>query len=356
MDCAEVKGHIPTEEQLEPLVILEEGDKLDDFTHISMTGKGILRVKKEDMEDRIKGSSNGSTDSKNDVEEGESMHITITQEEVESERKEGLEYENRKIEGVTETKENTEVKRVQAVPGLVMEKAGGEMEGMQTDTVSKKESLADTQPSAKLRLRDRLSPEDAQQKVHRLSPDSPDALYELLCALQEGRRLNDQRCSFTLQPRRRCHSEPGTPRHSQKVVFSSMTSLQKEEFFDLVATSQARRLDDQRADFQSTSPVAPVPLEPRRPSSAPETFSQPRPKSRRSSWKVMEFSQTVPKPAAKEELYNMILTSQAQGRLEEQRSKAPGPMDDEDFFSLLLKVQGGRIDEQRTELPVALRY
>ncbi|MCI4391234.1 hypothetical protein PGIGA_G00131720 [Pangasianodon gigas] len=358
MDCAEVKGHIPAEEQLEPLVILEEGDKLDDFTHISTTGKGILRVKKEDMEDRVKGSSYGSTDSKNDVEEGESMRITITREEVESQRKEGMEYENRKIEGVTETEENTEVKRVQTVPGLVMEKAGGEMEGMQTDTVSKNESLADTQPSAKLRPRDRLSPEDAQQKVHRLSPDSPDALYELLCALQEGRRLNDQRCSFTLQPRRRCHSEPGTPRHSQKVVFSSMTSLQKEEFFDLVATSQARRLDDQRADFQSTSPVAPVPMpqEPRRPSSAPGSFSQPRPKSRRSSWKVMEFGQTVPKPAAKEELYNMILTSQAQGRLEEQRSKAPGPMDDEDFFSLLLKVQGGRMDEQRTELPVALRY
>ncbi len=41
---------------------------------------------------------------------------------------------------------------------------------------------------------------------------------------------------------------------------------------------------------------------------------------------------------------------QAQGRLEEQRSAAPGPMDDEDFFSLLLKVQSGRMDEQRTEL------
>ncbi|KAF4076065.1 hypothetical protein AMELA_G00226240 [Ameiurus melas] len=345
MDCAEVKGQIPAEEQLEPLVILEEGDELDDFTHISTRGKGVLRVKKENMEDIIKGSSEGSTDSTNDVE-------------VESQQKEGLEYVNRKIEGVTETEENPEVKRVQTGPGLVMEKAEEEMEGLKTKAVPKDESLADTQPSAKLRPKDRLSPEDAQQKVHRLSPDSPDALYELLCALQEGRRLNDQRCSFTLQPRRRCHSEPGTPRHIHKVVFSSMTSLQKEEFFDLVATSQARRLDDQRAAFQSPSTETPVPLpqEPRRPSSAPETFPQPRPKSRRSSWKVMEFGQTVPKPAAKEELYNMILSSQAQGRLEEQRSKAPGPMDDEDFFSLLLKVQGGRLDEQRTELPVALRY
>lgn len=46
---------------------------------------------------------------------------------------------------------------------------------------------------------------------------------------------------------------------------------------------------------------------------------------------------------------------QAQGRLEDQRSRAPGPMDDEDFFSLLLKVQGGRMDEQRTELPRLLK-
>uniref|UniRef100_A0A673JR07 G-protein-signaling modulator 1-like n=1 Tax=Sinocyclocheilus rhinocerous TaxID=307959 RepID=A0A673JR07_9TELE len=113
----------------------------------------------------------------------------------------------------------------------------------------------------------------------------PDALCELLFALQEGRRLNDQRCSFRLE-----------------VVFSSMTSLQKEEFFDLLVTSQGRRLDDQRAELQNAPSAPPPPL---------------------------------PK---------------AQGRLEEQRSAAPGPMDDEDFFFLLLKVQGGRMDEQRTEL------
>lgn len=46
---------------------------------------------------------------------------------------------------------------------------------------------------------------------------------------------------------------------------------------------------------------------------------------------------------------------QAQGRLEDQRSRAPGPMDDEDFFSLLLRVQGGRMDEQRTEFPCLLQ-
>uniref|UniRef100_A0A3Q1FI57 Uncharacterized protein n=1 Tax=Acanthochromis polyacanthus TaxID=80966 RepID=A0A3Q1FI57_9TELE len=109
------------------------------------------------------------------------------------------------------------------------------------------------------------------------------------------------------------------------VVFSSMTSLQKEEFFELVATAQARRLDDQRAHF-------------------------------RGSIKQLSFvKKPAPVPVPKEDLYNMILTTQAQGRLEDQRSRAPGPMDDEDFFSLLLRVQGGRMDEQRTELPRLLQ-
>uniref|UniRef100_A0A3Q1HJ11 G protein signaling modulator 3 n=1 Tax=Anabas testudineus TaxID=64144 RepID=A0A3Q1HJ11_ANATE len=109
--------------------------------------------------------------------------------------------------------------------------------------------------------------------------------------------------------------------HLAGLVFSSMTSLQKEEFFELVATAQARRLDDQRAHIKQLSFVK-----------KPE-----------------------PVPVPKEDLYNMILTTQAQGRLEDQRSRAPGPMDDEDFFSLLLRVQGGRMDEQRTELPCMLQ-
>uniref|UniRef100_A0A665UFH4 G-protein-signaling modulator 1-like n=2 Tax=Echeneis naucrates TaxID=173247 RepID=A0A665UFH4_ECHNA len=117
-----------------------------------------------------------------------------------------------------------------------------------------------------------------------------------------------------------------------------MTSLQKEEFFELVATAQARRLDDQRAQLERSPP--------------------PKPKGRSFRGSIKQLSlvkKPAPVPVPKEDLYNMILTTQAQGRLEDQRSRAPGPMDDEDFFSLLLKVQGGRMDEQRTELPCLLQ-
>ncbi|XP_059195755.1 uncharacterized protein LOC131976648 [Centropristis striata] len=191
------------------------------------------------------------------------------------------------------------------------------------------------------------SQEEETKKAHRLTPDFPEALYELLCTLQEGRRLNDQRCSFRMESgmrRRRCHSEPNTTKPANRVVFSSMTSLQKEEFFELVATAQARRLDDQRAKLEKSQP--------------PKT----RARGFRGSIKQLSFvrkpvpvAAPVPVPVPKEDLYNMILTTQAQGRLEDQRSRAPGPMDDEDFFSLLLRVQGGRMDEQRTELPCLLQ-
>lgn len=58
----------------------------------------------------------------------------------------------------------------------------------------------------------------AFSQAHRLTPDFPEALYELLCTLQEGRRLNDQRCSFRLESgmRRRCHSEPNTTKPANR--------------------------------------------------------------------------------------------------------------------------------------------
>uniref|UniRef100_A0A3Q4GF19 Uncharacterized LOC102785912 n=1 Tax=Neolamprologus brichardi TaxID=32507 RepID=A0A3Q4GF19_NEOBR len=134
--------------------------------------------------------------------------------------------------------------------------------------------------------------------------------------------------SFALPTNSLCHSLrnrsslPPSFSPSHLFVFSSMTSLQKEEFFDLVATAQGRRLEDQRAHIRQLS---------------------------------LSVKKPAPVPAPKDDLYNMILTTQAQGRLEDQRSRAPGPMDDEDFFSLLLRVQGGRMDEQRTELPRLLQ-
>ncbi|KAJ8354554.1 hypothetical protein SKAU_G00221210 [Synaphobranchus kaupii] len=301
-------------------------------------------------------SEDGETEVKNIIQDTE---LEIKREDkVETENDERTEEVNREQrrdnEGREKKKREFEDQTIKDVNAKINSEEGSHIiegiktEARETDTEEgqdreRQQETTHAKPAAQLldpepKFRDRLSPQDAQKQIRRLTPDFPDSLYELLCSLQEGRRLNDQRCSFTME--RRCHSEPSTPVPRHRVVFSSMTSLQKEEFFEFVATSQGRRLDDQRAELQD------IP--------APQPPLQPKANDRKASLKGALSRRVAPKPAPKEELYNMIRTSQAQGRLEEQRSSAPGPMDDEDFFSLLLRVQGGRIDEQRTELPITL--
>ncbi|KAK7146688.1 hypothetical protein R3I94_009507 [Phoxinus phoxinus] len=344
MDFSEVKVETSADDKdLEALLILEEGDEPSDVINSGERGRSVLRVR----------TTEGSSHDHNNVQVGKS-----------------------ESEAVVEMNEESLGRQVDDHMGC--EDDAENEEGLSSGTTEQNkmpEEKPNAQAEVKLRPKDRLSPPDAKPMLHRLSPDFPDALCELLFALQEGRRLNDQRCSFRLEHRRRCYSEPSTPRHSQRAVFSSMTSLQKEEFFDLLATSQGRRLDEQRAELLDAPPPVltkaetlsappPVLTKAETPNAPPpvltkaETPNAPPPvlttaKLRKNSCKVTEVTRKLPTQTHKEDLYNMIVNTQAQGRLEEQRSAAPGPMDDEDFFSLLLKVQGGRMDEQRIEFKPA---
>ncbi|CAM4639761.1 unnamed protein product [Lepidochelys olivacea] len=169
-------------------------------------------------------------------------------------------------------------------------------------------------------------------EVEPLDPFDRERLFDLLFRSQ-SRRLNEQRCPLPglrgaprHDPARPWRSLPGTPtegllRGAGK--FYSLTSLQAEQFFELVATAQARRLDDQRADFTGD------------PGAEEGAEGPPEP------------------PDQGEELYSTILTHQSQ-RLEEQRSDPPIPLGAQELFDLLLRVQGGRMEEQRSEPPTAL--
>lgn len=345
MDSTEIKVEMAEGGLLEPLVITEEGDVAEAVVAQSLSRESALRDKEEHCgEDKNEKDTAGKMCSEEQQthtaeEQTGDVFVDVKGKPEETENvKDGQNKDGSGSEGQTH-----KVTKIHETP----EKS--------SDTEDKKVTQNDPKVDIKtLKLPEQQaegtqSQKEDAKKAHRLTPDFPDALYELLCTLQEGRRLNDQRCSFRLEGgmrRRRCHSEPNTTKPVNRVIFSSMTSLQKEEFFEFVATAQARRLDDQRAQLETSSP--------------------PKPKARsfRGSIKQLSFVKKpekpekpapVPAPAPKEDLYNMILTTQAQGRLEDQRSRAPGPMDDEDFFSLLLKVQGGRMDEQRTELPCLLQ-
>ncbi|XP_078074928.1 uncharacterized protein LOC144497475 [Mustelus asterias] len=89
-----------------------------------------------------------------------------------------------------------------------------------------------------------------------LTPDFSEVFFDLVWEVQ-SRRLNDQRCSFRkkLKDRRAYRSMPSTPLDREKHFFPSTSSLQTEEFFDLIACSQSKRLNDQRADFEDSPTV-----------------------------------------------------------------------------------------------------
>ncbi|XP_026229094.1 uncharacterized protein LOC113170971 [Anabas testudineus] len=357
MDGAEIKVEMAEEGLLEPLVITEEGDIADRVTERGAASGTAVIIQSCSVDVALNKEDKQTGEDKNDEKTAGEMCLeeqNLEKQQVQTEQNQtgevGVDEKDKPQDDNPEETENIndgqnkgdtecvgqkdKVMRINEKP----EKPSDEEEGdTQNDfqVAIKKLNFCEQQREAT------GGQEDDSKGAHRLTPDFPDTLYELLCTLQEGRRLNDQRCSFTLDSgvrRRRCHSEPNATKPVNRVVFSSMTSLQKEEFFELVATAQARRLDDQRAQLQRTPP--------------------PKPKARsfRGSIKQLSFvKKPEPVPVPKEDLYNMILTTQAQGRLEDQRSRAPGPMDDEDFFSLLLRVQGGRMDEQRTELPCMLQ-
>ncbi|XP_044275331.1 G-protein-signaling modulator 3 [Varanus komodoensis] len=123
-------------------------------------------------------------------------------------------------------------------------------------------------------------------------------------------------------PVRPWKSLPATPTGDLEtdpaVFFSSLTSLQAEEFFDMVATVQARRLNDQRADFAGA-----------------------------------ENTSAENSGVSEEQLYDTILAHQSQ-RLEDQRTEPPIPVGVQGLLDLLLRAQGTRMEDQRSPLPPGL--
>ncbi|XP_038672961.1 uncharacterized protein LOC119976490 [Scyliorhinus canicula] len=103
-----------------------------------------------------------------------------------------------------------------------------------------------------------LDTNNVNNTTKRLTPDFSDreVFLDLVWEVQ-SRRLNDQRCSFRkkVKDRRAYRSMPSTPLDKEKHFFPSMSSLQTEEFFDLIAYSQSRRINDQRADFEDSPTV-----------------------------------------------------------------------------------------------------
>ncbi|XP_027797738.1 G-protein-signaling modulator 1 isoform X2 [Marmota flaviventris] len=168
------------------------------------------------------------------------------------------------------------------------------------------------------------------QSIPRASSSEEECFFDLLSKFQSS-RMEDQRCPLE-EGQAGAAEATAAPTLEERVAQPSMTaSPQTEEFFDLIASSQSRRLDDQRASVGSL------------------------PGLRITHNNVGHLRGDGDPQEPGDEFFNMLIKYQS-SRIDDQRCPPPdvlprGPtMPDEDFFSLIQRVQAKRMDEQRVDL------
>uniref|UniRef100_A0A8C6Q6C0 G-protein-signaling modulator 2-like n=1 Tax=Nothobranchius furzeri TaxID=105023 RepID=A0A8C6Q6C0_NOTFU len=163
-----------------------------------------------------------------------------------------------------------------------------------------------------------------------------DSFFDLLSRFQ-GSRMDDQRCTLDVLSHPSAHPSPSSTlpvAEGKSTSEGKAPSQDPGHFLELLASSQARRLDDQRA---SLSQFPGLRLSTCSPPHTPSTSS------------------TDP-PAEADVFFDMLVKCQG-SRLNDQRCAAPsstskGPtVPSEDFFSLILRSQSNRMEEQRVSPP-----
>lgn len=175
----------------------------------------------------------------------------------------------------------------------------------------------------------------------KFAPDTlgDEGFFDLLTRFQ-GNRMDDQRCSLVGGSNRGFSPSPcETPPIGVRKSISSSgeeAAAQPGHFLDLLASSQARRLEEQRA---SVGALPGLRLE------------------QNSNQAVL--SQLIASADGKEtdeDFFDILIKCQG-SRLDDQRCAPPPPptrgptVPDEDFFSLIIRSQAKRMDEQRVILP-----
>ncbi|XP_062938028.1 G-protein-signaling modulator 1 isoform X1 [Cynocephalus volans] len=180
-----------------------------------------------------------------------------------------------------------------------------------------------------------LDSADVRVQVPRTSiPRAPssdeECFFDLLSKFQSS-RMDDQRCPLE-EGQAGAAEATAVPTLEERIAPPTMTaSPQTEQFFDLIASSQSRRLDDQRASVGSL------------------------PGLRITHNNVGHLRGDGDPQEPGDELFNLLIKYQS-SRIDDQRCPPPdvlprGPtVPDEDFFSLIQRAQAKRMDEQRVGL------
>uniref|UniRef100_A0A8B9L654 G protein signaling modulator 2 n=1 Tax=Astyanax mexicanus TaxID=7994 RepID=A0A8B9L654_ASTMX len=167
-----------------------------------------------------------------------------------------------------------------------------------------------------------------------------EGFFDLLSRFQ-GNRMDDQRCSLegglsrASAPSSPCETPPVAIRKSISAS-EAQASEQSGHFLDLLASSQGRRLDEQRAS------VAGLPGLHLDQNTSQDVLSK--------------LIASADSKEPEDDFFDMLIKCQG-SRLDDQRCAPPPPpkrgptVPDEDFFSLILRSQAKRMDEQRVILP-----
>ncbi|GAA6078859.1 G-protein-signaling modulator 1b isoform X2, partial [Tachysurus ichikawai] len=170
------------------------------------------------------------------------------------------------------------------------------------------------------------------QKLGR-DPSDEDCFFDLLSKFQSS-RMDDQRCHLSDDVNGQdTHSDDAADSAISDMIDASLlASPQTEELFDLIASSQSRRLDDQRVSAGNL------------------------PGLRITHNNLGHLRAEAEPQEPSDDFFNMLIKCQS-SRIDDQRCSPPegGPraptVPDEDFFSLIQRVQAKRMDEQRVQLP-----
>lgn len=148
--------------------------------------------------------------------------------------------------------------------------------------------------------------------------------------------MDDQRCCLQ-EKNSGSASTAGSstpPRMMLKTPSASVVSPNTDEFLDLLASSQSRRLDDQRASFSNLPGLR---------------------LTQNNNQSLLGHLMTKDSKEPDEDFFDILVKCQG-SRLDDQRCAPPpaatkGPtVPDDDFFSLILRSQAKRMDEQRVLL------
>uniref|UniRef100_A0A669DST8 G protein signaling modulator 2, like n=1 Tax=Oreochromis niloticus TaxID=8128 RepID=A0A669DST8_ORENI len=168
-----------------------------------------------------------------------------------------------------------------------------------------------------------------------------DSFFDVISRFQ-GNRLDDQRCTLDGNSHLPAHPSPSSvPPVAEKKSVSEHERLYQDpgHFLELLASSQARRLDDQRV---SMTPF---------PGLRVNTSNQPCTPSTSNTDQA-----SSEQPEGDDVFFDMLVKCQG-SRLNDQRCTAPpsttkaSTVPDEDFFSLILRSQSNRMEEQRVPPP-----